>query len=103
MSSGAMRPERFASLRTRLKDDMKVLFFILVTVSVILGVYQVHVISSIPGDLGTEVKEVVPERMSDVHPSGKYSGGASAAEHGSGTLTGFLFRADHQKKIGSFG
>jgi len=30
----------------------------------------VHVISSIPGDLGTEVKEVVPERMSDVHPSG---------------------------------
>ena len=40
---------------------MKVLFFILVTVSVILGVYQVHVISPIPGDLGTEVKEVVPE------------------------------------------
>ena len=49
---------------------MKVLFFILVTVSVILGVYQVHVISPIPGDLGTEVKKVVPERMSAVHPSG---------------------------------
>lgn len=38
---------------------MKVLFFILVAVSVILGVYQVHVISSIPASLGTEVKEVV--------------------------------------------
>ena len=52
---------------------MKVLFFILVAVSVILGVYQVHVISSIPASLGTEVKEVVPERMSDVHPSGNLS------------------------------
>lgn len=52
---------------------MKVLFFILVAVSVILGVYQVHVISSIPASLGTEVKEVVPERMSDVHPSGNHS------------------------------
>ncbi len=30
---------------------MKVLFFILVAVSVILGVYQVHVISSIPASL----------------------------------------------------
>ena len=40
---------------------MKVLFFILVAVSVILGVYQVHVISSIPA------------RMSDVHPSGNLS------------------------------